>query len=142
MKRCSRCNREKKITCKGMCANCYKTVWRQSNPHQQAKARVYTAKSNDAKGPEWRFNRSLIYKHGITIEDYYRILAKQKGKCAICRTEKPGHSRMLFFCVDHDHKTGKVRGLLCDDCNLGIGKLKDSRGNLLRAWRYLRHHES
>jgi hypothetical protein len=64
------------------------------------------------------------------------MLAKQRGVCAICKTEDPG-PRSNHFHIDHDHATGKVRGLLCNNCNRGIGLLKDSPSVLLQAHLYL-----
>lgn len=78
-----------------------------------------------------RKNTELKCYFGITIEDYDRMLKEQNGSCAICET-KP-----LKLCVDHCHATGKVRGLLCNDCNLGIGKLKDNIKTLQNAISYL-----
>ena len=84
-------------------------------------------------------NRVLKYSYGITLEDYNEMLASQKGVCAICN-QPCATGRKL--CVDHDHKTGKVRGLLCNDCNAGIGKLKDSSAILKTAANYLDKHFS
>jgi hypothetical protein len=61
----------------------------------------------------------LAKKYGITAADYERMFAEQDGKCLICRTDKTG--RWSFFHVDHDHATGKVRGLLCVSCNTRLG---------------------
>lgn len=77
---------------------------------------------------------------GTTVEWYERTLHKQRGKCAICRTDNPGAvggKRRRFWCIDHDHKTGEVRGLLCNNCNAGLGLLGDSTKNLGRAIQYL-----
>ena len=65
------------------------------------------------------------------------MLAAQDGKCAICGTTSTGNRKA--FHVDHDHKTGKVRGLLCSNCNTGIGNLRDDIGLLNRAIEYLSH---
>jgi hypothetical protein len=63
------------------------------------------------------------------------MLKDQGGCCAICGTDTPGTSGI--FAVDHDHKTGKVRGLLCRSCNVGIGNLGDDPKRLKEAIRYL-----
>ena len=60
------------------------------------------------------------------------MLADQDGKCAICTKPFPGR-----IAIDHDHRTGRVRGLLCTSCNTGIGKLGDDPELLLRAISYL-----
>lgn len=76
------------------------------------------------------------WKHyGITPEEYAQLFEGQGGRCAICRTDTPGGGRR--WAVDHDHMTGKVRGLLCGTCNTGLGLLRDSPGNLIAARNYL-----
>lgn len=79
---------------------------------------------------------------GITLDDYQRMLEKQNNKCAICNeqeTRKNPHSDgVLRLCIDHCHKTGKVRGLLCHSCNTALGKFKDSAILMYRAIRYLK----
>ena len=75
-------------------------------------------------------------KYGISLEDYNMFLEKQGGKCAICGTEI-GDSNGNRLYVDHNHKTGKVRGLLCANCNFGIGSLKDDVEILKKAILYL-----
>ena len=79
-------------------------------------------------------------KYGITFEDYGTILKKQKGLCAICfHPEKLAkYGNILFLCVDHCHKTGKIRGLLCNACNRALGLLDDSPDRLDMAASYLR----
>jgi len=56
---------------------------------------------------------------GITIEEYFDMLKKQDGRCAICKIEKCATNRN--FAIDHDHKTGAIRGLLCCGCNIQLG---------------------
>jgi hypothetical protein len=80
-------------------------------------------------------NRKLRSKYGITLDDYDKMLSNQNGVCAICcetliRLDKKTH-------VDHDHSTGRVRGLLCQECNLGIGFLKDNYQICEKAGAYL-----
>jgi ribosomal protein L34E len=85
-------------------------------------------------------NGRLKSEFGITQEDYDRILASQNGCCAICgaRENKVNHSRpRKFLYVDHDHKTGKVRGILCHNCNFAIGYFKDDPERMRRAADYL-----
>lgn len=74
--------------------------------------------------------------YGITLEDYDAKLAEQDGLCAICGTSDPKGKYNIFH-VDHCHSTGAVRGLLCADCNLGLGRFKDSRDFLASAMAYL-----
>jgi hypothetical protein len=76
--------------------------------------------------------------YGITIADYDDMFKAQDGKCAICGTSKP-HTRsdVRHFSIDHDHDTGQVRGLLCDQCNRGLGLLHDDIERLKSAIQYL-----
>lgn len=73
--------------------------------------------------------------YGIGIEEYNIILVKQGGTCKICDGE-PG-ARSLH--IDHCHDTGKIRGLLCANCNTGIGNLKDDINLLEKAINYLKN---
>ena len=88
----------------------------------------------------------LKVRYGITPEDYEEMLSKQKGKCAICdrQGQSPGNKRLLD--VDHCHKTGKIRGLLCNRCNQSMGKVKDDIDLLKKFLAYLigweRKHDS
>ena len=81
--------------------------------------------------------RMLKTRYNITYDEYIQLYNSQEGKCAICKTPKPlGTVSGLY--VDHDHKTRKVRGLLCPDCNSAIGKLKESEEVLMNAIEYLK----
>ena len=79
----------------------------------------------------------LKKKYAIDLKDYEELLSKQQGLCAICGTDSPG-GRGKFFAVDHDHGTGRVRGLLCLKCNRGLGLFQDQSSILERAATYLR----
>lgn len=80
-------------------------------------------------------NKRLLALYGITLEDYEKMLESQNGGCAICGRVPTG--RALH--VDHDHKTGLVRGLLCHSCNHAIGRrgFNDSSEKCLNAAAYL-----
>jgi hypothetical protein len=113
---------------KGSCKACdaVKTnAWRRDNP-ERTKA----------------INRRVKLKKnfGITPEQYDEMLAAQGGVCASCSTDKPGGPYGIFA-VDHDHSTGKVRGLLCKNCNLAIGMLGDSAEGVRKALAYLTREE-
>lgn len=75
----------------------------------------------------------LKTKYGLTLEDYEEMLEAQGGGCLICGSK--GGERGLA--VDHSHETGKVRGLLCLNCNAGIGNLRDDVELLKKAIKYL-----
>lgn len=95
-----------------------------------AKYKVVVARKN---APEKARPRTLLRRYGITQEDYNRLFAAQKGLCAIC--ERPPHKGKNLS-VDHDHKTGRVRGLLCTGCNVFLGRVEN--GEMLgRALAYL-----
>jgi hypothetical protein len=72
--------------------------------------------------------------YGIGTEDYAQMLAEQWNACAICRAPYTTEKRLV---IDHDHETGKVRGLLCSACNKGLGNFRDSREHLQAAISYL-----
>ncbi len=75
----------------------------------------------------------LKRNYGITIEEYKDMYIKQNGLCAIC--EEP--EQTISLSVDHDHITGKIRGLLCTNCNNGLGRFKDDSARLRSALSYL-----
>ena len=81
----------------------------------------------------------LRLRYGMTPEQYDELIEKQGGRCAVCGTAHPvkGSSNRGWH-VDHDHVTGKVRGLLCNSCNRGIGLLQDNPELLEKAAAYLR----
>ena len=77
----------------------------------------------------------LKYKYGITIEQYDQMFNKQGGLCAICGASQAEIGKT--FAVDHCHETGKVRGLLCGKCNIGIGHFDHDFTKLINAAVYL-----
>lgn len=80
--------------------------------------------------------------YDITLSDWISIYVRQNGKCAICGLRAiDSKSKGDKLCVDHDHTTGKVRGLLCSTCNSGLGMFKDSTKNLKNAIKYLKEHD-
>lgn len=79
---------------------------------------------------------NLKNRYGLTPGAYDELLAAQGGACAICRGDVAGKSKK-YFSVDHDHTSGRVRGLLCEGCNFGLGKFKDSPELLQAAISYL-----
>jgi hypothetical protein len=89
-----------------------------------------------ARNPLDRMNRHLKYHYGLTVEQYQAMVEAQGNRCKICERgpEETGSKRL---CVDHDHKTGKVRSLLCHYCNKALGHLEDSVERLQAAIEYL-----
>lgn len=88
--------------------------------------------------PDLRASKRL-YVYGLTHPQYEAMLLKQAAACAICST---AFSDTNKACVDHDHHTNKVRGLLCHTCNKALGMLGDTYERVYRATRYLFHAES
>jgi hypothetical protein len=94
--------------------------------------------------PEVEKARSLRESFGLSLEQYQEMHDRQGGKCAICgnpETQMRG-DKVRALAVDHNHSTGKIRELLCSDCNTGIGKLKDSIEVLQSAVEYLKKHSA
>ena len=91
-----------------------------------------------AANPEKR-KAQRLKTHGIGLSDYQDMLAIQNGACAICGHSDTSNPK-LFPVVDHCHETGIIRGLLCMNCNQGLGKFKDSPELLMTAAAYLVKH--
>lgn len=110
------------------------------------RARVHALKNKDAinarnretyrNNPDVRRNLKLKLRYGITLEQYNSMLLKQNYRCLICdRLSSESTKKRLV--VDHCHITGKIRGLICDRCNVGIGSLGDNIEILINAVDYL-----
>jgi len=97
--------------------------------YRDSKRRI-RAKQSAAKKKDTR----LRADYGITLADYQEMYDEQEGKCAICGGRAFG-GKLLH--VDHNHETGKVRGLLCDHCNWMLGHGKDSPERLIAGAKYL-----
>jgi len=138
MKRCTYCKKNKSLSqfnvrayksgkfghrsyCK-KCGNVAAIRWRKDHP-------------DIVSG--WDRNKRLKNTYGITQKEYDAMLRSQHGRCAICRSRSTHFKYGLA--VDHNHKTGKVRGLLCIKCNTAIGNLKTA-WLLARAISYFEKH--
>jgi hypothetical protein len=108
--------RKKKATC--VCKPCHKRKYREAGERR-----------GDLRERNWR-NRGIEF----TQAEYDIMLAEQDGKCAGCNGEC---STGRALCLDHDHATGRVRGLLCFNCNSLLGKVKDDPLHLMRLASYL-----
>lgn len=100
--------------------------------------------SNNWKGGVVKMHKRnwLKQTYGLTIEDFDKIFISQDGRCAICGAYQIENAKGYeMLCVDHNHSTGTVRGLLCRKCNAGIGQLKDNIHLLENAISYLKKHE-
>lgn len=83
----------------------------------------------------------LFHKYKITLEQYHELEISQNGVCAICHKKetRKGYTNLV---VDHDHETSKVRGLLCDKCNRGLGYFDENIDFLVSAIEYLKSTKS
>lgn len=103
----------------------------------KAAAKVYREAN-----PEKYRNAFLKRTYGISLEFYKGMLVAQGGACAICGGPPTGHgAKRGIYYVDHDHVTGKIRGLLCHGCNLVLGYAKDRVDVLTRSVEYLLAHK-
>lgn len=102
---------------------------------QRERRKAGTNPKRYLKEAERRRNDHLQTNYGIDSAEYLRMYAEQKGVCAICKQTEAQEGRAL--CVDHSHITGDVRGLLCSNCNRGIGLLQDSPELIRNAFHYL-----
>jgi Recombination endonuclease VII len=142
----------------------YARKWRKNNPERTAehskrsrlknrdkilkRQRKWSKKNKEhciEKSKEWyRANKDRVRdlqlqkEFGITLRQYTEMLLAQNGVCAICQGGPDAKSKKLA--VDHDHRTGKIRSLLCRGCNVGIGNLKDSPELLIKAAQYIKDH--
>ena len=96
-------------------------------------------KSWTERNPTYARDMQLRRTYGITLSDYNDLLSVQNGVCALCgKAPKPDAKRnQKILHVDHKHDTGKVRGLLCSNCNRGLGMLGDDPVLLARASQYV-----
>jgi len=97
--------------------------WRTKNRERvRANQRAWN-KANRAKANEYRRKQYYKSKYGLTEEERDAMLAAQGFKCKTCRSDSPGNK--VGWVIDHCHSTNKVRGILCHDCNLALGHVKD-----------------
>ena len=120
---------------KSVCKKCDRK--RRTN-HKRERPEVNNKWIEENRGRTQRNNRNSELKRsfGITIDDYESMLKDQGGVCRICGLEE-NSTGLRNLSVDHDHQSGKIRGLLCHNCNTGLGKFKDSEELLKRAIVYL-----
>ena len=108
----------------------------QQRPEVKERKKQYDKKRNhNPKVKKQRRDRLLQKKYGITLEKYNQMFDEQQGKCKICRKHR--NDLTADLCVDHDHNSGNIRGLLCHDCNLMLGYAKDKIEILLYGIMYL-----
>lgn len=112
-----------------------KSIWDANNPE----ARKMHMDRLKTKQPDYFKDKHLQYHYGMTVEEYSVLAAMQGNKCATCgKSAEETHRKRLF--VDHCHATGKIRGLLCQQCNTALGMVGDDIDRLSSLISYLIEH--
>lgn len=147
-KKCSCCNQDLPLASfsrasgyrdgyRGQCRGCrsaYSREYARTPGGVQTKRRYRSANIDKVREADSRAQRKK--KYGLTDADYSDLFARQEGRCALCRTDKP-KGRFNVFHVDHCHETGRVRGLLCHRCNVALGALGDTPQSIAAALAYV-----
>jgi hypothetical protein len=114
--------------------------WRKKNPEKYLRSAAKYRNNNRTKIREYK----LGVKYGVTLEEYAKMFQTQNGRCAICGKEEItinfGTKQVQALAVDHCHKTGKIRELLCQDCNQGLGLFNDDPDRIQKAADYIDRH--
>ena len=98
------------------------------------------AKKFNVMRPDYHKEKHLAYAYGLSIEEYEKMRLAQNCRCAVCgKHEQDTHRKRLF--VDHDHSTGKIRALLCQQCNTALGMVNDDKDVLFALVGYLEEHK-
>ncbi len=145
------CHPERRYFATGLCSRCYASARYRANPRLYCdRARRWRTANPDkvrATHKNWtRANPDKMraigrrQRHGVEPPEFVAMLSKQGGRCAICWLALEGRSRNSRPHVDHDHVVFKVRGLLCNSCNIGLGKFNDSPDLLVAAGKYILEH--
>lgn len=131
VRQCRRCGQTKPI------------VMFKANPHSTGGREQRCRKCQNESTFHQRRSRGLKNTFGMTAEDYAQMVAVQGGTCAICRRPETAvrNGRVKALAVDHDHATGKVRGLLCLRCNKAIGLLREEIPLFYSAIAYLERYK-
>jgi hypothetical protein len=125
----AKCHPDLPHCAKGLCGPCYRSHLRQNSPRR--------AEILERRAIQERVRR--IEQYGIGADEYARLLTSQGGVCGICRQPALVNSRLH---IDHDHQTGRVRGLLCHNCNRGLGIMGDTLDRMRAAVTYLESVEN
>ena len=127
-KRCSRCKRVKRLD-----------LFHKSSSFKDGH-RTWCKSCRKKYETKKRYEKLLYYAKGqppLLRTEFNRMLIEQEGKCAICGTSVNQDKRHQRLCIDHDSKTGRIRGILCHLCNRGLGHFKDNPDWLRKAADYL-----
>jgi len=125
----------------GLASECKKCVVKHSQKYAKTKQGQKSRKryNSSKKGKLTNKNGHLRYRYNITLKEYDRMFKEQKGVCAVCgrvETHKTHHGK-VGLSVDHNHKTGKIRGLLCTKCNTALGIMEENKELMLKLINYL-----
>lgn len=117
------------------CKSCLKPIKKEINKRNRIENKLHISKLNK--------NSRLKRLYNISLEEYNSLLKLQNYLCVICQQPETRKykDKIQDLVIDHCHKTGKFRGLLCDACNNGLGRFKDNIFNLERAIEYLKANE-
>ena len=127
----------------GLCRTCYAHAdYVKNRARRLAQCKEYQDSHKEQRKQQARARRSRhvahdnVLRYGITKEAWSDLWNEQGRRCAICGTENNSVTKRAFA-TDHDHETGRVRGILCSLCNMGLGDFKDDPKLLKEAIRYL-----
>ena len=144
MKICTRCKVEKEFSMfhkNPSSKNGYQTVCKAC---VSIRLKAYYKSLDNLKKEEFKITTKKSFlkrRYGLTPEKLDSMYALQNGECLICKTKKETYSTPKGLLVDHCHATGKVRGLLCNSCNMLLGLAKDNTEILQRAIAYINVHK-
>lgn len=106
--------------------------WQRENPEKYKAWRERNLAANSERRRKWHRRYHLRSKYGLSVEDYEFLMVVYDSKCGICGREQPDGLH-----IDHEHESGRIRGLLCGSCNRAIGLMQDSPKVLRAAAKYL-----
>ena len=111
----------------------YKVKYYKENQHIIQRYRVENKEKLKLKARDWYLRNNF----GISLDEYNEILKQQDYGCKVCSRKESKDSRRKVLFVDHNHKTGKIRGILCDSCNFVLGLMEDNVTNIRKLADYL-----
>ena len=137
-KTCKRCNKDEPLSEFNKAGGSSKGRRPYCKICDTGKSRIWRL-SHRTESQLYHRNRGLIRTFGITLDEYNEVFLNQGKVCAGCRGT---NKNLKNLAVDHDHSTGKIRGLLCDTCNRAVGCVKDDPSTFRRLADYLEYSDS
>ena len=134
------CHPRRQVHGRNLCDSCYQ-AWYSKNTEKGLKnsKNRYSKRLRTGAASKFNWKYRLKRRFGLTELEFLSVLEVQNSRCAICFSKSKTNRKLS---VDPDHSTGKVRGLLCDTCNRGLGFFQDNVSLLLSAIKYLKNHNS